>query len=144
MATYTPDAYQKLWRRRAVQLKKAAKKSSRDAAMFMTRTARGMAPSKSGNLRLGISEPISIGNNAYEVMSTVPGDFPYNLWVNQNAPYRSIEMKWNGFHPTVYGDGTHRQTGTARYWHFATLRTYNLFGKITRKNIQNVLKVRVG
>ena len=40
-------------------------------------------------------------------------------------------------------DGTHIITGSPRYWHFATLRTVNLFGRVARKNIQKVLKVRV-
>lgn len=142
MATYTLDQYQRVWRKRAVELRKAAKKSSRDAASFMVATAKGMSPLKTGALRTGIiSKPIK--DAEYEVSSSVAKEFPYNLWVNQTAPFRTINAVWNGRNPTVYGDGTHRITGTPRFWHFATLRTYALFSRITRKNIQNVLKVRI-
>lgn len=143
MATYTIDQYQRKMRGMAKQLQKAAKKSARDAAQFMANTARGMAPIKSGELRQGIvAKPIK--DAEYEVSSTVPKDFPYNLWINQTAPYRTIHPWWNARQSTVYGDGSHINTGTPRFWHLATLRTYNLFGKIARKNIQKALRVTIG
>lgn len=142
MATYTIDQYQKKMRNMAKNLRKAAKKSSNAAAQFMVATARGMAPAKTGNLRRGIqAKPIK--GTEWQVMSTVPKAFPYQFWVNQTAPHRTKLMWWNRYAPTVYGDGSHNITGTPRFWHFATLRTVNLFGRVTRKNVQKVLKVRV-
>jgi len=141
MGTYTLDAYQKKMRGMARQLRNAAKKSSRDAAQFMSRTAKGMAGYKKGGLRDGIiSKPIK--GAEYQVSSSVPGNFPYNLWVNQTAPYRTIHPWWSKA-GAVYGDGTHRNTGTARFWHLATLRTQKLFGSVTRKNVQKILRVRL-
>ncbi len=142
MPTYTPDQYQKRMRNLAKNLLKAAKKSTNAAAQFMVATARGMAPAKTGNLRRGI-QPKSISGAEWQVISTVPKGFPYHFWVNQTAPMRTIHPWWNRYAGTVYGDGTHNITGSPRYWHLATLRTFGVFGRITRKNIQKVLKVRV-
>ena len=142
MATYTPDQYQKKMRNIAKNLRKVAKKSSNAASQFMVATARSMAPAKTGNLRRGIiAKPIK--GAEFQVTSSVPKAFPYHFWVNQTAPFRTIPMWWNRYQATRYGDGTHTITGTPRYWHFATLRTVNLFGRLTRKNVQKILKVRV-
>ena len=142
MATFTIDQYQKRMRNLAKNLRKAAKKSTNATAQFMVATARGLAPAKTGNLRRGIqAKPIK--GAEWQVSSSVPKGFPYHFWVNQTAPLRTIHPWWNRYQATRYGDGTHNITGSPRYWHFATLRTVNLFGRITRKNIQKVLKVRV-
>lgn len=161
MATYTPDQYQRKMRAMAKELTKAARKSAHDAAMFMVRTAKGMAPIKSGALREGIrSDPVT--GSEYEVSCTVPDEFPYPFWVNRTAPYRTLHFGAKGgwipahksfsgrsvrvFPPNsniVYGDGSHRNTGTPRFWYLATLRTYDLFGRITRLNVQKALRVRV-
>lgn len=143
MATYTPDQFQRKMRNMAKQLRKAAKKSTNAAAQFMVATARGMAPRKTGNLRRGIRAK-AIKGAEFQVSSRVEKDFPYHFWINQSAPLRTIHPWWNRYQSTVYGDGTHSITGTPRYWHFATLRTLAVFGKITRKNIQKVLKARLG
>jgi len=142
MATYTMDGYQKKMRMMASQLRRASRNSTTNAAMFMLRTAQGMAPFKTGDLRAGIKAR-HIKDSEWEVSSSVPKAFPYNLWVNQNAPYRTIKAVWNARQPTVYGDGTHTVTGTPRYWHFATIRTVAIFGSIVRKNIGKMLKVRI-
>ncbi len=142
MPTYTPDQYQKRMRNLAKNLRKAAKKSTNAAAQFMVATARSMAPAKTGNLRRGIiAKPIK--GAEFQVSSSVPKGFPYHFWVNQTAPLRTIHPWWNRYASTVYGDGSHNITGTPRYWHFATLRTVNLYPRITRKNIQKLLQVRV-
>jgi len=153
MATYNLDQYQKVWRMRAKKLKQAANKSVFRAAMFMESTAKGMSPKKSGDLREGIHRE-KIKSNVYEVSSSVPGDFPYQFWVNQTAPFRTLHFPkggWNNksgdwiryFKPgtvAVYGDGSHRITGTPRFWHLATLRTSKLFVDIAKKNISDVFK----
>ena len=142
MATYTISQYQRVWRKRASAIRKSGERTSNDAAMFMKATATGMAPSKTGKLRRGITKRKQ-KEGSYIVSSVVPGDFPYNLWVNQMAPFRTIKSVWNGRQPTVYGDGSHRITGTPRFWHFATLRTRNMFPKLAKKNFDNALRLSV-
>ncbi len=139
MPTFTLSQYQREWRNRASRLRKVAKKSTNAAAQFMVATARGMAPSKTGALRKGIvAKPIK--DAEWEVSSSVQKSFPYNLWVNQSAPFRRIHPWWNEFRATTYGDGTHRITGSPRFWHFSTLRTQKLFGRVARKNFQSIFK----
>lgn len=143
MATYTLDQYQKLWRQRAAKLRRKSEVTARDAALHMEAAAKGMAPEKTGALRAGIThEKIKPGQ--YEVSSSVPGGFPYQFWINQTAPFRSLKMIWNSRQPTVYGDGTHFNTGTPRYWHFATLRTKEMFAKTALKNTRSVFKSAIG
>lgn len=161
MGTYTVDQYQRKWRMVAKQLKKAAEKSTRDAALFMRNTARGMAPIGVGKLRQGINANPKT-NQEWEVSSIVPGNFPYNMWVNQQAPYRTLHFKQKGgwippsrsktggwvraFPPNtnvLYGDGSHINTGSPRFWHLATIRTVDVFGKLARKNVQKALQVRL-
>lgn len=140
MATYKISDAQKVWRKRAKELKNAAEKSARDAAMFMRNTARGMAPHKTGDLMKGINaRPIE--NGQWEVTSTVNKDFPYQLWVNQTAPFRTVKMVWNNRLPVVYGDGSHTNTGTPRYFYLATLRTQKLFGKVFKRRFGNVVNI---
>jgi len=145
MATYTLDQYQKVWRARARELKRASNRSASTAAMFMRNTARGFAPMKSGRLRQGIiATPLK--DQEWQVSSGVSFSFPYHLWVNKTPPYKSPKMWWNGFHPTVYGDGTHRITGTPGYWTQAKIQTTRFFGNIARENVRKVfsgLNVRV-
>ncbi len=142
MGTFTIDQYQRKMRNLAKNIRKAAKKSTNAAAQFMVATARGLAPAKTGDLRRGIQAKLIKGAE-FQVTSTVSQGFPHHLWINQNAPFRTIHPWWNRYQSTVYGDGTHNITGSPRYWHFATLRTVSLFGRLSRKNIQKVLKVRV-
>lgn len=142
MATYTIDQYQRKMRNLAKNIRKAAKTSTNATAQFMVTTARGLAPAKTGALRRNIIAK-SIKGAEFQVTSIVPKTFPYHFWINQTAPMRTIHPWWNRYQPTAYGDGTHTITGSPRYWHFATLRTIKLFGRITRKNIQKTLKVRL-
>lgn len=143
MATYTPDQYQKVWRSRATRLRKSGNNTARDAAMYMEASAKGMAPIKSGDLRAGITSK-KLKSGQYEVSSKVPGNFPYNFWINQTAPFRTIRAVWNNSSPTVYGDGSHINTGTPRFWHFATIRTRDMFKRLAVKNTRKVFKTTIG
>jgi hypothetical protein len=98
-----------------------------------------MSPNKSGALRRGILRE-KIESGQYQVSSSVPGPFPYQMWINQTAPFRSVKVVWNGRKPTVYGDGSHVNTGTPRFWHFATLRTREMFAKLGLKNTRKVFR----
>ena len=162
MGTYNLDQYQKVWRARAKELKRAAKKTTSTSAMFMRNTARGFAPIKTTKLRQGINaRPSTSGgnSNAWEVSSIVPGAFPYNLWVNKSAGYKTLTFKSKGgwippsksttgnwvrvFAPNtsvVYGDGSHINTGTPGYWTQAKIQTSRFFGNLARKNVRNVFR----
>lgn len=142
MATYTLDQYQKKWRVMAAQLKKAGAKSTQAAAMFMRNTARGMAPMKSGDLRNGINA-VPKENQIWEVSSSVPKGFPYHLWVNGSAPYNIIHPWWAHGNGVRYGDGSHINTGSYRYWSNALGQTTKVFGNISRQNVRNVLRGRI-
>lgn len=142
MPTYTLPQYRRVLAKRIKALNTIARRTSEGAATYMWLNARQMAPVDTGALHNGI-EKHSIGKNKWEVSSSVPGNFPYNLWVNQTAPYRSVKMVWNQGQSTVYGDGSHRITGKPRFWHLAVLRTSRYFPKLVRSKIRQALKVTI-
>ena len=146
MGTYTLNNYQAVWKQRAAELRKAARKSTQTAAMFMRKTARGMAPRKTGKLMKGIRADPK-GDAIWEVSSSVEKDFPYNLWVNRTPPYSRIHPWWNDFQSTTYGDGhSHINTGVPGYWNLAKGQTIRFFGRIARENVRKIfkdLKVRI-
>lgn len=145
-------------------LKRAGIKTHQDSARFMYLTARRLAPKKSGALINGIK--IQRSTDKSTVISSVPNPFPYNMWVNQSSKaltedrsYRTLKYpeggKFKGVdgnwvtiakgEKLVYGSSpSHwRWTGTARFWHFATLRTREYMNVEIVKNVEKALKVTI-
>lgn len=158
MGTYTPDQYQKLWKARAKAIVKAGNKASASAAHYMEASARAHAPQKTGALRAGIHARKD--GKSWRVTSTVPGGFKYNFWIDQRAPYRTLHMWWNhgtGVRfagrkglvtsvrgaPTVYGDGSHRTTGTPGFFRYAARRTSERFKKVAVQEVRKALRVTI-
>ena len=116
----------------------------------MIATAKGMVPKKTGETFSGIKKKKR--KEGYEVASKVrrkgKTGFMQNFWSNRQAPHRTPRVFWNRdangkLQKTLYGDGSHRITGTPRWFHFATLRTRKEFLRITRKRLITALKVKV-
>lgn len=134
---------------RASKVRKLPVKTASEAATFMQRTARLLAPRDSGEVRRGIKKTGPHGRGKYRVVSDVPGSFKQNLWANQTAPFRTLHFRGTGSgmaartEDVVYGDGTHRITGTPRFWHFATVRTRAKFVSLARANLKSALRVTI-
>jgi|TARA_Y100000310_G_scaffold103241_1_gene101522 hypothetical protein len=131
--------YRKVWALRAKKMRQAGIDSSGKASKLMIAEAKRLAPRKTGRLIKGIRRRKK--KQGWEVESWVSGSFKYNFWINQQAPYRTVNMRWNEFKPTVYGDGTHRSTGTPRFFHFATLKARKDYLKLSKINTRKALKV---
>ena len=138
MATYTLQQAPKVWKNRVKTLQVKNARDARAAARYLRMTAISLAPRKTGALIQGILWK-KLGDTEYEVASSVPGPFPYNLWVNQTAPFRTIHPWWAHGQSVVYGDGSHRNTGTPRYWYLATIRTWSMFAIKTREGVREAL-----
>jgi len=144
MAKYTPDQYQLRLRRLARDIKRGGSRTAEASAKYMESTAKGVAPRKKGDLREGIVARPKGKGARWEVTSSVKGPFPYQFWVNNQAPYRTLGMVWNQRRGTVYGDGSHTVTGTPGYWSYAFRRTALFAKRVGRKNMQKALRVRIG
>ena len=158
MATYRSiPAFQKAMKAKARELRRGMVKTAFQAAVFMETQAISLAPLDTGKLIEGIRRKKT--TNGYEVSSTVPGNFPYNLWVNRTAPYRTLNFPIGGKIPPsrsrsggwrtafpkgskiVYGIGPYHWTGTPRFWHFSTVRTKDKYVKLAKANIKSALQV---
>lgn len=148
MATYTLNQYHKVWKARAKRIKTAGIKSSSEAGNFMIASAKGMVPRYTHETLQGIGKEKT--KDGYDVVSRVPAKgktgFRQNLWTNQNVPYRTPHMYWNTDKdgnplPTLYGDGSHKTSGTPQWFHLATVRTKDEFPKIVRRNTTKALRV---
>ena len=65
---------------------KAVRKSLTEAK----RIARGLAPERTGKLKAGIKGKMFVrkGEVIGVLSSSVPGKFPYNLWINEISPFK--------------------------------------------------------
>ena len=61
------------------------------AAKFLTAKAKEFAPKKRGFLVAGIRY-IKRDNKTVDVISTVPGVYPYNLWIDERTPFKRVRM----------------------------------------------------
>ena len=150
MATFTMNQYQKVWRKRAIQIKKNGIKSAFQAARYMVAQAKSRAPKKTGETMEGIYKKKS--KDGYTVISDVNTEFKQNMWANQTAPFRTLfwkhgnrKFKIKPGTKGLYGvSPTHfKWTGHPRFFHFATLATREMYPKIARKNNLEALKVTV-
>jgi len=69
--------------------------------------AKALAPTNTGRLKQGIHSRVF--KNKGEVLSSVPGPFPYHFWVNKTKPFRVLHFrKKNRFFATpqdvIYGN----------------------------------------
>ena len=149
---------------KARAVRKAGIDSHQMAARFMWATARRTAPKDSGALIMAITK--QEGTNESYVISNKPmgADFPYNVWVAGEAPYRTLQVKKyvdnkgigyvniNGHWVAVPGGkmvykhapNWHWTATKERYWHFAILDTRKYFKDITSKQVNQALNAKVG
>lgn len=140
---------------RAKNVVKYARDANNSSARYMLLTAKRLAPRHTGETIRGITKKEV--KKGFEVVSKVNGPFLQNFFANQIAPYRTLNFKAKGgkFYyasnqKVVYGGTaltwTDKQitwTGTARFWHFALLKTQDIFGKLHRSNLKKALRVNV-
>lgn len=122
-------------------IKKAGVKTGLQAANLLIKIAKFLAPRKTGATIRGIRKRKS--REGWTVESWVSGRFKQNLWVNQTSPFGAPLMVWNNRKPTIYGDGTHRTTGTPRFFHLATMRTRKKYIKLARANTLKALRAKL-
>lgn len=153
--------FRAIMKAKADAVKQSGKKSSLEAAKFMTFTAKRYAPHSTGDTINGIRYRAK--GKGYEVTSSVVGHkgFKQNLFANQTAPFRTIRYtRWNPVYAypqtVVYGQHAMSRSGKpikwtarprgqyqGRFWHWATLDTQTYFGKVARANLKDALRVRV-
>lgn len=78
-----PSEMDKIYKNLMNEAKKTQVKDTRLAGNFMVRAAKKLAPSKSGDTERGV-----VGRKegkSYAVISSVPGSFPYNFWLDNRA-----------------------------------------------------------
>lgn len=134
-----------VWMKRIKELKKAGIRTSQEAANLTKAIAKRLAPKKTGETIRGIK--VRKRKKDYIVESWVRPKgrtgFRQNFWTNQTAPHRRPKMYWNKGKQTLYGDGSHRTTGTPRWFHFATLRAREKFPKIAQARTRAALRARI-
>jgi hypothetical protein len=128
---------------RIKSLRNAGIKSHRDAAHLMSLKAKRNAPRKSGALIAGIRTRYGKVNSSVE--STVPKDFPYNLWINQTPPFQRIRLRFpftprglDGRKKYGYNEIPTR-TGMAGFFDRAVLETAQEFPRICKNHISVAL-----
>jgi len=145
MATFTSiKEYRKTLAARERAIRKGTDRSKRQTAKLIVTTAKKLAPYKTGETIRGIRARKRKDTMIVESVVSPKGTtgFMQNMWSNRTAPHRSVKMWWNGYKKTVYGDGSHRTTGTPRWFHFAVLRSRPKFFKYTVANHRRALRVK--
>jgi len=147
MATYTEKTAPRVWKKREKNVNKNADISSRAAAIEMRKTAKRLAPRRTGETVRGIRFKKK-KDKRYEVTSKVipkgRSRFMQNFWANQSEPWLAARMFWNENQPTIYSDGSHRTTGTPGFFNAATAITRQKFIKISRRNNLRALRSVTG
>lgn len=122
------------------RIKKLGKMNSTvRAGNFMIRNAIALAARKTGATINGIRGRPD-GKNRFLVTSFVHGFFKQNLWANQTPPFLDPKMFWNQNKPTVYGDGSHRTTGTPGFFNVAGVRTRKKFKDVSVKEFRKIMR----
>lgn len=129
---------------RIKKLKKAGIKSQKQAARFMSLTAKKLAPKRTGGIVSGIR--VVNRKKHSKVISKVFKTFPYNLWVNESSPYKKIRLM-----PRFRPRGMKKRiqfyyrevakTGTPKFFTIAAMRTRPKFKKITFDNVHKALQI---
>ena len=145
--------YKKLMDKRVQGLKQAGIKTSADSANLMVKYAKRNAPRKTGATRNGIRRRKS--KDGYTVESWVPGTFKQNLFANQTAPFRTLNIKkFNRYfkapQQVMYGKSAEsptgkpiRWTGQPRFFLRATEKLIPVWRKRYLANTSKALRVNV-
>jgi len=136
---------QRAFSRKADELRKDKTRTPSKTATFLQATAIKLAGVSSGETIRGIKK--NKIKSGYQVVSRVSAKgnkgFRQNLWMNQTAPHRTIIPRWSKGKKIVYGDGSHRITGTPRFFHLATLRARTKMMNIAKLNTKKSLRAGV-
>jgi len=122
-----------LMRDKKRKVRSAQSKAPSRAATFMKRFARKNAAHDSGETRQGIIKEKKKRGSYWVISDVTPKGstgFKQNQWQDRRRPHRSVRMFWNRNKKTVYGDGTHRTTGTPGF--------FTLTAKVGRKKFKNL------
>jgi hypothetical protein len=117
----------------------------RQAAKFLKLKAKQLAPRKTGETIRGIRARKG-GNEktSWRVESVVTPkgnqSFMQNFWANRTPPHHEPRMRWNQGRPTVYGDGSHRNTGVPRFFDVAGNLTQKRYFDLTVTRVHKILK----
>jgi hypothetical protein len=128
-------------------LRKGKINTHRKAAQLMMLEAKRMAPKRSGALIAGIRARYYA--NSSRVTSTVPKDFPYNLWVNETPPFTKIKLIWRYLPrgvvpgtPMAYREMPGR-TGVPGYFDLAAELVAKRYKSIALESVRGALKARI-
>lgn len=135
------SAYRAEWRKRYKSLRRAKDKSELTTAKLVQSTAKVLAPVYTGATVEGIR--VRKSPSGYTVESWVPGIFKQNMWANRTPPFDRPTMRWNKHKPTLYGDGSHRTSGTPRFFDIAVNQHKKSFRRIVRENTSKALRGKV-
>lgn len=158
MATFhSIEEYVAVMDARAKRMRKMQIKTASNVATYFQAMAVKMAPLQTGELIKGIKKD-RIGEGKYRVSSTVPGDFPYNLWVNRSGGFGTLFFPKGGIIPpkrsrtggyvrafppnsfATYGDGSHEITGTPRFFSIARQMARRKMKTLARLNVRKALE----
>lgn len=132
--------YAKTMERRSKKLKNS--KGVSRTAKFMLREAIKRAPRRTGETIKGLQAK-KVRDNEWQVVSSVrpkgTTGFRQNMWTNRSPPYDRPRMYWNKNRMTMYGDGSHRITGTPGWFTISALLTARRFPKFTQGEVRRVI-----
>ena len=148
MAVYSLKQYRKVLNKRIKAIERNAILTEKQAAKLMVNRSRQLAPRHTGETIRGIRRRKikAKDGSAYQVESRVQGKgvsgFRQNMWTNRTQPHHRPRMWWNNNRPTIYGDGSHRTTGTPGWWNIATNIVVVKFPKMAITNTRKALRVK--
>jgi len=132
---------------------KAGENAVRRSLKRGKRMATSLAPSKKGALKAGIKrKTITKQGNIISgtLSSSVPGAFPYNLWVNRSPGFRTIRGRWPFFlsrGKILYGGSARSPsrkpinwTGTPGYFDLTVKFMEEKYPKMAIEELNNVMK----
>jgi len=140
-------------RRRVKAIRQAGVKTTLDAARLVSNKAKEFAPKKTGALITGIL--IRKTKEGHSVTSTVPGNFPYNKWVNASPGFEVLKYPkgaWLSPSKSYSGEWVNivPRGGTASYgvspsnWNWTGRRGFfDLAIQVTRRDIPKKLRDNV-
>lgn len=135
------------------RIPKAGENAVRRALKRGKRMARDLAPEKRGTLKAGIRrKTVTKRGNLISgtLSSSVPGAFPYNLWVNRSPGYRTIRGRWPFFlsrGKILYGGSARSPsrkpinwTGTPGYFDKTIKFMEEKYPKMASEEVKNAIK----
>lgn len=101
----------------------------------LSKEIRANAPKRTGALKKGIR--MRKRKQGYYIKSTVPGRFPYHLWVNSSPGFVAVKAVWNNRNPTVYGVGSFNWTGKRGFF---SLPAQKMKGTLAKRMGKAIMK----